>query len=155
MKLLPPVPRASAAQARDATNGSAFLTPQSLADAAVRRILFYLPAPDMNVTTDQVFTKLGTFTNYILEGVTALNASVSMTTAAGGIYTGAAKSGIIITAASQTYAAANAVDSGLAIGIAATGRRVLSATPILSLTTPQGAPASFGHIVVIGCAFPL
>ena len=75
--------------------------------------------------------------------ITATNASVSLTTAVGGIYPAAAKGGTAAVANSQVYsaltAAAIALDLTLAAGtvVYAKGGQLY-----LSLTSPQGAAAT-------------
>lgn len=123
----------------------------------VARVLFYLNNANMNVDTDQVFTKNGTFGNYIISGVTAFNSSLNLTTANGGIYDAAGKTGNTLVAAfAWTAFSASGVGSPLSINAGtSSGRRVLSNTPILSLTTPQGAAATMEWIFIIGHAWPL
>ncbi len=113
------------------------------------RMLFRLTAADMNTTADQVFTKLGTFSSYsILNPAFRIdNASTSLTTAVGGVYTAAGKSGITIVSAAQVYSGATGPGLGFNIGATAAGLSVRTETPILSLTTPQGAPATLDFYV--------
>lgn len=109
--------------------------------------LFVLRGANMNSTADQSLVRQFGFTNYILDKIVVTNASISLTTAAGGVYTAAAKGGTAIVAAAQAYAALTTAAAALALTLANTNRR--SETPILSLTTPQGAGAT-ADIYVFG-----
>ena len=101
--------------------------------------LFQLISANMNITTDQAFTKLLSFTNFLITRIRALNSSGNLTTAAGGIYTAAAKGGNAIVAAGQAYATLTGSTIGLDLTLAAVGAGLQTATPILSLTTGQGS----------------
>ncbi len=105
------------------------------------RILFVLTTANMNVTTDQAFTKLGLFSTWMPTRVRVLNASTSLTTAAGGIYQAASKSGAIV-AAAQAYTALTGATLGMDATLAALGLAIQSTTPLLSLTTGQGGAAT-------------
>jgi hypothetical protein len=120
----------------------------------IQQVLFRLIGANMNVTTDQAFVPyLWTpGQNFLIERIRVVNASVSLTTAAGGIYTAASKGGNAIVAASQAYLALTGSSLGLDATLAAVGAGLQTATPILSLTTAQGAAATadfyiFGSIV--------
>lgn len=120
--------------------------------AAGMRVLWALRGADMNVDTDQALVKQGTFGSFVIVGVRAFNASTSLTTAVGGIYTAAAKAGIAIVAANQAYSALTAATIGADLTVAAAGKDELSATTlILSLSTPQGGAAT-ADILVYGFA---
>lgn len=106
------------------------------------RVLFTLIGADMNSTSDQSFTKLGTFTSYLPIRLSFTNVSTSLTTAAGGVYTAAAKGGTALVAAAQAYSGANATGAGGACSFAPLGAGPQTATPILSLSTPQGGAAT-------------
>ena len=104
------------------------------------RVLFRLVGANMNSTTDQVFTKQGTFSTYMLvPGGRCYNLSASATSAVGGLYTGAGKTGIILVAASQAYTGATTTTTGQFLALNNEAAPVLSATPILSLSTPHGS----------------
>jgi hypothetical protein len=82
---------------------------------------------------------------YLVGGVTAANPSINLTTAAGGIYNAVGKpGGGIIVDAAQVYTALTGstkfVDLTLA-GVSLTDIQT-SLFLYLSLTTPQGAPAT-------------
>lgn len=115
----------------------------------VAQVLWTLSSADMNVTTDQDFTKVGTFGNFIIIGIRAYDASTSLTTAVGGIYEAASKGGTAIVANSQAYSALTAATLGLDLTVAAHGKDVLNSSALyLSLTTPQGGAATAGFYVI-------
>ena len=105
--------------------------------APVNPTLFVLRNADMTLTTDQTFSKIGTFTNYVVTGVSATRKTGAFGVAClGGIYTGAAKSGSALLAAAQAWS--NLTGGGTAQ--TATLANILQSvsanvTPILSLTT--------------------
>lgn len=132
---------ATAAQSRDVTDVTHALSPSNLMNAGVWRELFTLNA-DMNTTSDQPFTKVGTFTSYLLSSTRCYDASTSLTTAVGGVYTAAAKGGTPIVAASQVYNSNTGVGAGQSIALQSAVFGTRTETPILSLTTPQGGAAT-------------
>lgn len=97
---------------------------------------------NMNVSTDQPFvlTNWAALNSFRITKITAKNASTSLTTAAGGVYTAASKGGTAIVAAGQVYTSLSAATIALDLTLAA-GTTVYAkgGAPILSLTTPQGA----------------
>lgn len=104
---------------------------------------------NFNSTADQAISVSVPSNRYRLDAITISGASVSLTTAAGGFYTGAAKSGTTLVAAGQAYstltaAAVNAAGSLLAatLGAGATTSMLDVSTIYLSLTTAQGAAAT-------------
>ena len=100
-----------------------------------QQLLYVLRSANMAVTTDQTFTKVGSFTNYMPSGIVVVWKSGAFGTAcAGGIYTAATKGGTAIVAAAQSYAALTAAGTAVTATIAATSA-YFTATPILSLTT--------------------
>lgn len=116
-------------------------------------LLFTLKGANFNVTTDQQLTP--TFNGkFRIKRVVITNASVSLTTAAGGFYPAASKGGTAIVASGQSYSAL----TGSALALEATlnnASAVLAAgtSVYLSLTTGQGAPATadiyiFGDVYV-------
>lgn len=132
------------------------------ADAANNRwVLFDRPVPpfygllgkiigaNFNSTADQVISI--PFSSWHPTRVTVTNASANLTTAAGGLYTGASKTGTAVVAAAQVYSALTASGKHLDATVAAVDRQ--SANPIyLSLTTAQGAPAT-GDVYVWGLVY--
>ena len=135
----------------DATQGAAKWTP-----IAAGAVLATLIGANMNITTDQPFTSnfdLGSL-SYAVSKILVTNASISLTTAVGGIYTAAAKGGTAIVAADQVYSALTSPTSLLSLTITAAGSgSVWSVDPILSLTTPQGAAAT-ADFYLIGDIIP-
>jgi hypothetical protein len=104
---------------------------------------------DFNVTTDQAIAICSG--NYRIKRIVVKNASISLTTAAGGIYTLASKGGSAIVAASQVYSALTAAAKFLDLTLASPATTDLLTTNTLyfSLTTAQGAAAT-GDIYIIG-----
>ena len=124
------------------------ITPPAV-DFNTFRVLYRLIGANMNSTADQPFEKLHNFSAYSLQFFRAMNASVNMTTAAGGVYTGAAKSGIVLVANTQVYTTLTTSAKGQALTVVAadaTGR--LTADPIFSLTTAQGSAATCDLYVI-------
>ncbi len=105
-----------------------------------------LVGANMNIVTDQAIActiPVG-FTRYIVRRVVASNASISMTTAAGGIYLNAGKIAALV-AAAQVYSALDLVTQFYLILTPTTlsNENVGTLTTLyFSLTTPQGAAAT-------------
>jgi hypothetical protein len=105
---------------------------------------------DMNVTTDQAMTITlpSGFTRYRIFQINVYEPSISLTTAAGGIYTTASKAGTQLVASSQTYSALtatgpDAAGSNLILTATNINNIFLSDTTLFfSLTTPQGSAAT-------------
>lgn len=57
------------------------------------RVLWQLVGANMNTTADQAFVQQGVFSTYLITAIRAVNASTSLTLAAGGIYNTASKGG--------------------------------------------------------------
>jgi hypothetical protein len=101
---------------------------------------------NMNVTTDQpipLWVLPGQY--YRLVKISFKNCSISMTTAAGGIYTAAAKGGTVVVLAATTYTGLTGPTLAADLSIvAAPGTTEYAATQGLwfSLTTAQGAPGT-------------
>lgn len=110
------------------------------------QVLGRLIGANMNSTGDQALT-LNT-SRYVLDRIVATNASTSLTTAAGGLYTATSKGGTAIVGASQAYSALTGSAQTLDLTLATTD---VQTEPDLwfSLTTPQGAPAT-ADVYVIG-----
>lgn len=140
--------RASAANSRDTTNNTTLLTPANMMDLGVGRVLFTLPAANMNSTADQQFTKQGTFSSYLISGFRVGNSSASCVSAVGGVYTAALKGGNAIMAASQSYTSINASGLGQGVAINSIGFSTQTATPYLSLTTPHGSAATLDWFIL-------
>jgi len=110
-------------------------------------LLGRLIGANMNITTDQPFimTKFSTLVPFRIAKITAGNGSVSLTTAAGGIYPAASKGGTAVVANSQVYSGVTGASLIVSLTIAATPGNTIYAPSTqlyLSLTTGQGAPAT-------------
>ena len=121
------------------------------------RVVGKLLGANMNITTDQVITLAPQADKFIVTNIIATNASISLTTAAGGIYTAVAKGGSAIVAAGQVYSALTAATKFVALTLAGTALTDVydAATQLsfwLSLTTPQGAAAT-ADIYIYGRLF--
>jgi len=120
---------------------SQVLTPAN--NPALYRCLFTLLGANMNSTSDQFFAALGNITKYIVVNIYCTNASVSLTTAAGGLWTAASQTGNNLVASSQVYTALTGNTKLLALTLASGATANLQTTqPILHLTTPQGGAAT-------------
>ena len=117
------------------------------------QVLFRLRNANMNVTTDQEFERLGIYSSYLITAIRCANASTSLTTAAGGIYSAASKGGDTLVAAAQAYSTLTGSTLGLDLTLAAVARGVRTGAPILSLTTAQGTAAT-ADFYVLGLALP-
>jgi hypothetical protein len=108
---------------------------------------------DMNVTTDQLIpiTRIGT-KKYLITKIVVTNASISLTTAAGGVYQAAAKAGTAIVANTQTYSALSATTTALNLTLAINRTYTLD-NLYFALTTAQGAAAT-ADIYVFGVVLP-
>lgn len=130
-----------------------FTAPQA-ATFAPSTVVAVLKGADMNSTADQALA-VNHAGKFVVRRIIVTGASTSLTLAAGGVYTGASKSGTTVVAAAQVYTALTGstkfVDLTLASGV--TGDVVTSATLILSLTVAQGGAAT-ADIYVIGDQLP-
>lgn len=130
------------------------------------RVVGKLLGADMNVTTDQLIPIQVTDADnnivalagqFIIDDIVVTNASVDLTTAAGGVYLAASKAGTPIVAAAQVYSALTASTKWVALTKAATALTDLfdgttQANLYFSLTTAQGAAAT-ADIYVYGKLF--
>lgn len=101
---------------------------------------------NMNSTADQAIN-IGGWGKFMVTGITIANASISLTTAAGGIYTATSKGGTAVIASSTTYTsnttAAKAINASSAAAASGdTSLVVPGAVLYLSLTTAQGSAAT-------------
>lgn len=105
-----------------------------------QQLLFVLRSANMQLTTDQQFTKVFAGTNYVTTNVVAARKTGAASVAClGGVYTAASKGGDALVAATQawvTLAAGITVNASLA---AIAGTAIESATPYLALTTGSTA----------------
>jgi hypothetical protein len=141
----------------DATNAAVW---QPMLGTGGNVSLGYLLGADMNATTDQpLLWNVGAGVKVQISSIVAVNPSVSMTTAAGGVYPTTAKGGTAIVAAAQVYTALTGAGTVEALTLAgtvpATVYTVGANAAVLSLTTPQGAPATadfylYGNILPTG-----
>ena len=110
-------------------------------------LLGKLIGADMNSTSDQRIVMFSNPSKFILRRIVATNASISLTTAAGGVYTAASKGGTAVVASSQAYSSLSASTLFLDLTLNTSGSAsttVKSSIPnlYLSLTTAQGAAAT-------------
>lgn len=106
-------------------------------------LLFKLEGANFNVTTDQILTP--SFNGkFRIKRIVVLNTSVNgMSTAVGGFYTGAGKSGTTIVANTQVYTGLTNAATAIELTLAAASAVLAAGTSLyLSLTTPQGAAAT-------------
>lgn len=114
------------------------------------RILWTLTSANMNTTADQALSKAFSFGNFIITQIIATNASTSLTTAVGGIYTATSKGGTAVVANSQVYSVLTAAGVTLPLTIADSSVRT-GASLYLSLTISQGGAAT-ADLLVLGYA---
>jgi len=115
------------------------------------RVLWQLIGCNMNDNTlDQAFTKLGTFTNFLITEIRAVNASISLTTATGGIYTAAAEGGDALVGSTQVYSTLSTTTRGLILTktVLANGKR--SDTNIYFNGNANQAAAATCDIYILG-----
>ena len=110
-------------------------------------LLGKLIGANMNSTADQQITLLDNPSKFILRRIVVTNASISLTTAAGGVYTAASKGGTAVVAAAQAYSSLTTSSLFLDLTLSTTSSAsttVKSSIPnlYLSLTTAQGAAAT-------------
>jgi hypothetical protein len=118
-------------------------------------LLGVLIGANMNVTTDNIIpmTNLPASVSWQARRITVRNASTSLTTAAGGVYTAASKGGTALVASSQAYSALTTAAKCLDLTFAVTQTNAATQTSLyLNLTTAQGAAATadvyvYGEIV--------
>lgn len=110
------------------------------------RPLWVLNSANMNSTADQAFTKIGTFSGWMIQQIFCWGPSTSLTTAAGGIYPTTAKGGTAIVAAATAYSTLSATNKSQVLTIA--NRDTDITAPYLSLTTAQGSAATLNFVIV-------
>lgn len=128
----------------------------------IDQCLFKLIGANMNVTTDQAFVPVfgGAIpSSYLISAIRVLNArdasdaTLSLDTAAGGVYNAISKpAGGILVAAAQAYSTLTGITLGLDLTKTALCNGPQSLNPYLSLTTGQGAASKadfyiFGRIL--------
>lgn len=125
----------------------------ALAPSPAAQPIFLLRGADFQLTTDQPFVKIGSFTNYLVTDVIAKRVTGGATVAcAGGIYTAATKGGNALVAAVQSWLGLSGADKTQVATVAAVALTDLeSLTPILSLTTGSTG-AITGDVYIFGAA---
>lgn len=112
-----------------------------------------LTAGNFNSTADQPITvSLPTgYTRYVVRRVIVSNASISLTLAAGGLYTAAAKGGSALVAAAQVYSALTSSTKFADCTLAAISGTDIqtAATLYFSLTVAQGAAATANVSIIV------
>lgn len=127
------------------------------------RVIAKLLGANFNATTDQALAlQIADSDNqvtsgagdFILDKIVVTNASISLTTAVGGVYTAASKGGTAVVANTQVYSALTASTKWVALTLANSALTdVLNlANLYFSLTTAQGAAAT-ADIYVYGRLF--
>ncbi len=130
------------------------------------RVVGKLIGANMNVTTDQLIpiqvtddqdVAVDDYGDFLIEHIIVRNASISLTTAVGGIYTEAAKAGTALVANSQVYSALTGAALFVKLTKANTAlTTVFNGTTLpnlyFSLTTAQGAAAT-ADVYVYGVRF--
>lgn len=127
---------------------------------AAARVLGSGRSYSFNTTNDQPIAIPQRITAFTLTGILITNASISLTTAAGGFYPQAGKGGVPIVPATQTYTVLSNSTLLLWATLSSFGQNTrFSASNLgaiggyldiwFSLTTPQGAAAT-GDIYLIG-----
>lgn len=116
-------------------------------------LLGKLASADMNSAADQAIAiNLPTNGKYVIRNIVVTNASISLTTAVGGIYAAASKTTPIV-ANSQAYTTLTASTKVMDLVVLVSADIRSEATLYLSLTTAQGAAATadiyvFGDIIL-------
>jgi hypothetical protein len=110
-------------------------------------LLGKLIGANMDSTADQRIVMFSNPSKFILRRIVVTNASISLTTAAGGVYTATSKGGTAVVASSQAYSSLSASTLFLDLTLNTSGSAsttVKSSIPnlYLSLTTAQGAAAT-------------
>lgn len=132
---------------------------------ASQKVLASIRGANFNTTTDQPLILPPAITAFQLTGLLITNASLSLTTAAGGFYTAASKNGSALVAAGQVYSSlttANLLLLATLTAFAQTARLSLNNLGLLlgannqnalalyfALTTAQGAAAT-ADVFVLG-----
>jgi hypothetical protein len=122
-------------------------------------LLGNLIGANFNVTTDQQITIFDAPAKFILRRIVVTNASTSLTTAAGGVYTAVSKGGTAVVAAGQVFSSLTSSTLFLDLTLNTTGNANITVKSniynlYLSLTTAQGAAATadvyvFGDILTL------
>lgn len=123
---------------------------------AAQRVLATFINADFNSTGDQPIIIPAAITAFQLTAILVTNATISLTTAAGGFYTAASQGGTPIVAAGQVYTAltnpnllATLTRTAFAQSARFSNNNLTGNTIYFSLTTPQGVAAN-ADIYLIG-----
>lgn len=116
--------------------------PTLLRTDQTRLLLAVVRSVDMNTTSDQPIAVRAT--TYIIRSIIFTNASIPLTTAQGGVYTGASKTGTPIVQSTQTYSALSSPSKFIEASLdPVVATDVLTSGLVyLSLSTPQGSAAT-------------
>lgn len=111
------------------------------------RLVGKLIGANMNVTTDNTIPIGSQAGLFILDRIIVTNASISLTTAVGGVYTAITKGGTALVANTQVYSALTAAAKFVALTLANSALTDLidpatQTALYLNLTTAQGAAAT-------------
>src|SRR6202012_3386508 len=79
--------------------------PSAVTVTGMQRVIGTLRSANFNSTADQAIPIISTVTAYELTGVLVTNCSISLTLAAGGLYTATSKGGTVLVLAATTYSA--------------------------------------------------
>jgi hypothetical protein len=115
-------------------------------------IIGFLKSANMNITTDNTIPlTLAGASKFVITSILVTNASISLTTAQGGVYSAASKGGNAIVASTQAYSALTTSTSLLSLTLASAGTNQTYAVSnlYLNLTNAQGAAAT-ADIYVFG-----
>jgi len=121
------------------------------------RVIGKLLSANFNITTDQAIPITAQADLFTIQYIVVRNASISLTTAAGGIYTAASKGGSAVVAAGQVYSALTGPTLFKDLTLAGTALTTVfdaatQSSLYLSLTTGQGAAAT-ADVYVYGRLF--
>jgi hypothetical protein len=108
-------------------------------------LLGELLGASMNTTADQAIVMYAT--SYIPDKIIIKNASVSLTLAAGGIYTAASKGGTAIVGAGQVYSGLTTTTKFISATVASLTDLIIATSLFLSLTTAQGSAATVDILI--------
>lgn len=121
------------------------------------RVIGKLIGANFNITTDNIIPISAQADKYVIERIVVTNASISLTTAAGGVYTATAKGGTAVVAAAQVYSALTTATKFVALTLQLTALTdvfdaATQSNLYLNLTTGQGAAAT-ADVYVYGRLF--
>ncbi|HXU78630.1 MAG TPA: hypothetical protein VN794_18785 [Methylomirabilota bacterium] len=105
------------------------------------KLLFILRAGNMQSTSDQPFSKIGNFANFMITGITAMRVTgATSVLCLGGVYSGAAKSGNTLVSNLQSWLGLSGPGKIVQATLANSATTdAQTATPIFSLSTGSTA----------------